>query len=220
LSWKEPDFDGGSEVTGYYVERRQAFTSRWTKVNKTATTDTSLKISDLIEGDEYEFRVVAENAAGVSKPSDTTGSLIARDPYDKPDKPGRPDVSLDKDSVTLTWTKPLNDGRSKIFNYVIEMKAQGDVRWKVVNLQEKCTSTTFIVTKLQPDINYEFRVSAENKAGVGMPSSPSNRVMYGKSPITKYYCGITCVGKYCIYMYSDKWVKIMLCMGLLLQKRS
>lgn len=34
---------------------------------------------DLIEGGEYEFRVSAVNAAGVSKPSATVGPVIIRD---------------------------------------------------------------------------------------------------------------------------------------------
>lgn len=39
---------------------------------------------DLVENDEYEFRVVAENDAGEGKPSDTTGNFRAKDPYSKP----------------------------------------------------------------------------------------------------------------------------------------
>ena len=141
LKWEEPDFDGGAPIIGYYVEKRQAFTSRWTKVNRQPTSDLRFKVNDLIEDDEYEFRIVAENEAGCSRPSETTGTFRARDPYDKPGKPSRPDAIIEADTVSLSWSKPLDDGRSKITNYVVEMKAVKDVRWKTVNVSEKVDIT-------------------------------------------------------------------------------
>ena len=38
--------------------------------------------------------------------------------------------------------------------------------------------TTFTAKGLQPDIGYEFRVTAANKAGPGAPSSPSCPIKY------------------------------------------
>lgn len=40
-------------------------------------------VGDLEEGGEYEFRVLAENPVGLSKPSASTGILTAKDPYGK-----------------------------------------------------------------------------------------------------------------------------------------
>ena len=93
-------------------------------------------------------------------------------------KPGTPEVLLEDDSAHLSWSAPRDDGRSPVFDYIIEYKQAGDMRWKSVNSGSKATNYT--VSGLQPDREYEFRVSAENKAGVGSPSGNSRTVQYGK----------------------------------------
>ena len=44
--------------------------------NKTA-------LDDLIDGEEYEFRVTAVNQAGNGRPSTSSGPIKIRDPYGK-----------------------------------------------------------------------------------------------------------------------------------------
>jgi titin len=81
LTWEPPESDGGSVITGYIVERKSPATSRWVRVNKSPVRDTVYTVTDLVEGSENEFRVIAENAAGQSKPSQPTGAIKAVDPY-------------------------------------------------------------------------------------------------------------------------------------------
>ena len=81
LTWEPPESDGGSPITGYVLERQSPTSSRWVRVNKSPIRDTVYTVTDLNEGEEYEFRVMAENAAGFSSPSATTGKLLAKDPY-------------------------------------------------------------------------------------------------------------------------------------------
>ena len=65
LSWQEPRDNGGSEVTSYTVERRDATKRQWAKVAKTP--DLDLIASDLTEGQSYMFRVAAENEMGMGE---------------------------------------------------------------------------------------------------------------------------------------------------------
>ena len=81
LMWAPPQNDGGSPITGYIVERKSPMTSRWVRINKSPIRDTVFTVSDLVEDMEYEFRVLAENAAGISKPSDEIGPIKAKDPF-------------------------------------------------------------------------------------------------------------------------------------------
>lgn len=50
---------------------------------------------------------------------------------------------VDKDYVTLSWTKPREDGGDKVRSYVVEIREKGTDRWKVVNEKIPCTETNF-----------------------------------------------------------------------------
>lgn len=92
---------------------------------------------------------------------------------DKPGKPGAPDIKESgKSFVTLIWSPPENDGGSEIFNYVVEYRPEGAFKWKRAT-EDTVAATTYTIKGLQAETQYDFRVSAENKAGVGPPSEGS-----------------------------------------------
>ena len=70
------------------MEKSGGYSSRWVKVNKDPIDKLQVHYKDLVEGSEYNYRVCAVNEAGVGPPSDDTGVFTAKDPYDKPGKPG------------------------------------------------------------------------------------------------------------------------------------
>ena len=178
LLWEPPQYDGGSSIKGYYIEKCSGYSSRWIKVNRDPIDVTTKTFTDLVEGSDYEYRVLAENEAGISKPSETTGVFKAKDPYEKPGKPGQPEVkAITKNSATITWQPPSSDGGAKITNYILEMHEVSEVKWKTVN--RDLADTTFTVKGLKEGTEYEFRVTAENKAGQGLPSAPSAVAKYG-----------------------------------------
>jgi len=81
VTWKTPESDGGSPITGYVVERSLAASARWLRVNKQPVTELKLKVEELVEDNEYIFRVVAENKVGPGQPSEPTKPVMARDPW-------------------------------------------------------------------------------------------------------------------------------------------
>lgn len=74
-------------------------------------------------------------------------------------------------SATLEWTPPKKDGGSPITNYVIEYKPDTASKW--LKVEDKVPACSYTVCDLVQGLNYQFRVSAENKAGVGKPSDVS-----------------------------------------------
>ena len=83
VTWKAPESDGGSPITGYVVERSLAASARFLQVNKQPVTELKLKVEELVEDNEYVFRVIAENKVGPGEPSEPSKPVMARDPWRK-----------------------------------------------------------------------------------------------------------------------------------------
>lgn len=77
LNWSDPDDDGGSDLTGFVVERREPKMHTWRQPIETPAS--KCEIVGIIEGQEYIFRVVAKNKYGCGTPVDL-GPIRAVDP--------------------------------------------------------------------------------------------------------------------------------------------
>ena len=99
-----------------------------------------------------------------------------------PGPPGAPEITeMTATSCMLSWEPPQKDGGAPITAYIMERKT--GTHW--IQLKKKATSTQFKVTDLQESNKYEFRIKAENKAGVGEAGPPSRAVL-AKDPYGKY----------------------------------
>jgi len=83
LSWRAPESDGGTPIIGYFVERATAGSSRWLRMTKETVSDLKYNATDLVEDTQYEFRVIAVNKVGESKPSPKSSSILAKNPWGK-----------------------------------------------------------------------------------------------------------------------------------------
>lgn len=87
VNWDEPKYDGGSSITGYFIEKKETTSKRWTRVSREPIRALPLgnnwDVSGLLEGAIYQFRVIAMNAAGCGLPSVPSDPVLCRDPISK-----------------------------------------------------------------------------------------------------------------------------------------
>ena len=79
LVWEAPANDGGSEITAYFIERADVTASPiavWQRSGLSHTT--SYYVENLEEKHKYQFRVIAENAQGRSKPSEPSDVISTK----------------------------------------------------------------------------------------------------------------------------------------------
>ena len=84
LKWRAPANDGGSAVTNYVIEKRDVKRSNFLKVTQVTADVTEVKVEKLTEGNEYFFRVCAENEIGASDWTTTDDAIKAKLPFGKP----------------------------------------------------------------------------------------------------------------------------------------
>ena len=83
LEWTRPESDGGSPLTGYIIQKKEKGSPYWTNAVHVPPNQTNATVPDLTEGQEYEFRVIAQNAAGQSEPSEPSDLITAKSRYCK-----------------------------------------------------------------------------------------------------------------------------------------
>jgi len=113
----------------------------------------------------------------------------------KPRQPGAPDImGTDQSSVALKWTPPLADAGVPV-NYIIEFRKQGSAAWRRAN-NTPVQECNFSVTGLTEGEEYEFKVTAENKAGLG-PASEISEAVKVEVPLGKFW--------FCISVKKFMW---------------
>ncbi|CAL8090942.1 unnamed protein product [Calicophoron daubneyi] len=176
LTWKKPEDDGGSPITHYVVEKMNLSKKRWEPVAEVrqGTTVTATKLD---EGQPYLFRVKAVSDQGESEPLETENEIVAKNPFEKPEPPGRPEiVDHDRDRIDIKWEPPLNDGGAPIKGYIVERKETKSQRWLRV-VKDPVRGLEFTDDTVREGKDYQYRVMAVNEAGPSEPSPPSDSVV-------------------------------------------
>ena len=172
LKWDKPEDDGGVPIDHYVIERMDVDTGRWVPCAETKKPEA--EIGGLNEGKDYLFRVKAVNAEGDSEPLETETSVTAKNPYNEPDAPGKPEIKdWGKSFAELKWSPPENDGGAPITSYIIEKKDKFSSKWQK-GVEIIGNKTTAKVPDLVEGMQYQFRIKAVNDGGVSKPSAPSD----------------------------------------------
>ena len=92
-------------------------------------------------------------------------------------------TDISKESCMVNWNKPVSDGDSAIIGYFVERHQTTSTEW-IKMTKEPVKDLFYNDTDLKEDNDYEYRISAVNKAGVGNPSPPSH-MFKAKDPWSK-----------------------------------
>ncbi len=205
LSWQASS-DGGSPITGWQYRYKgaaegstiEAFSDddRWIAVPGSSASTTGYVVVGLANEWVYRFQVRAVNKNGAG----TAATSADVNPGDVPGAPTALTGAPDKNSVTLSWTPPLeggelNNGGSPIVRYEYSQKV-GDGEWgdweaiPVTAASEGTTGASvtatgeqsYKVSGLTAGTGYRFRVRAVNATGGGGYAETPNDYYPGQRP--------------------------------------
>ncbi|GEM_PF-2821831 len=180
LNWTAPVPGGGDEITGYEIERANGSLGSGPFLNSTDRlyfsygNRTTFTDSGLAPGTTYNYSVFALLSSPRSGPASASTPL---------DPPGAPTGLTAKPTtfsrMALGWNPPPSNGGSPVTGYEVE-RAQGDLSFGTfsnstgIDFLSTGNATSFTDSGLQPSTTYNYTVFAENRAGSGPPSVPSN----------------------------------------------
>ena len=81
ITWAVPEDDGGSPITRYIIEKKDVSRKSWSEAGKVDADTLEFTVPKLLEGQQYLFRVSAENQYGISEPVTLGEPVTAKNPY-------------------------------------------------------------------------------------------------------------------------------------------
>ena len=168
LRWRAPAHDGGSAVTGYFVEASTDGGASWF-VAAESHGGLEFTHAGLAPATLYRYRVSAVNGRGRSEPG---AFAEARTHAAVPARP--PDLvaeAVSHDRIELRWLRPESDGGAPVVGYRIDVTDDGGDTWLSLIENTGTTTTSHEHGGLAHATVYRYRVAAINEAGRG-PWSP------------------------------------------------
>ncbi|CAH1789051.1 unnamed protein product [Owenia fusiformis] len=163
-------FSGDPRPTVTWLKNRTTLQSDDLVNIETMRETSSLTVKKAAQEDSGQYTVKVQNSLG----EDSADVSVTVE--DVPEPPaGSPFASnTTTTSTNLCWYGPAYDGGSQVLCYRVELCKVKDMKWKT--LTSKCEHTTYNVKNLEPETEYLFRVSAENKHGFSEPCKTSDKV--------------------------------------------
>eukprot|EP01083_Nonionella_stella_P234994 826787_1 len=148
IEFTPPAINGGYSIDNYTLETISG------KLKSTHT-ESSFDINGLTNGKPYTYHLKAHNAMGVS-----TSAVITGTPATTPGAPDITRITPGNTVITINFTAPINNGGLAVKKYGLEINGSDKPLLKA-------TDFSFVLTALENDESYEFRVKAFNDIGWG-----------------------------------------------------
>ncbi|XP_055490180.1 M-protein, striated muscle isoform X3 [Leucoraja erinacea] len=176
VSWEESK--DTKELVGYYIEGSISGSGKWDPCNNKPVKGKRFICQGLPTGESYKFRVRAVNAAGLSAFSQESEALEVMAALAAPTPPCSITVLESvHDSMVLGWKQPRFHGGSDITGYFVDYREiinNKPGKWNEAHIKA-ISERAYRINDLKENMIYQFQVRAANMAGVGLPSSPSDK---------------------------------------------
>jgi len=159
-----PGANGGSPITDFAAKASPGGVTVYGATSP-------LTVTGLTAETSYTFTVTATNAVGTSSPSAPSNAVT---PIGVAGAPTAVTASAGAAQATVAFTAPAYNGGSAVFNYLVSSSLGG--------APTAGATSPILVTGLTNGQPYTFTVKAQNAAGIGPPSSPSNSVVPSTVP--------------------------------------
>ncbi|XP_031419453.1 M-protein, striated muscle isoform X2 [Clupea harengus] len=192
LAWKRPKNAGGTKISAYYVDQREASTLRWREINTAALKERVYKVENLTAGVAYEFKIQAGNLAGVGVPSEPSKPFLC-EAWTMAEPGPAYDIKFSEvrdHSMIVQWKAPVFAGQGPVTGYLLEKAKKGSKDFVAVT-EGAINHRFFKVKGLEAGAAYVFRVRAVNEHGTGKASAVSDSVVAKALAGTKeIVCGV------------------------------
>ena len=218
LQWEAPDDAGGSDITGYSVQRYNGDTGMWPEV----ATPTASPYTDrgLTRGTTYYYRVAAVNAQGTGPYTEYDEAEISTDSADMPVLVA---TATGPRSIRLTWNIPDDNGTT-ITGFEIQKWGDTSTDAQVINLdwanfgedldgvapghQSTTATQTFYIDSdpdapLSPNTRYDYRIRA-TPAGTDDPYALAKATTHAGAPGRPQNVSATAEGETAIKLEWDE----------------
>ncbi|CAG9840238.1 unnamed protein product, partial [Diabrotica balteata] len=169
LTWEPPENDGGTEITGYIVEKKLEYMPKWEKVFTLEAFSLEYTFENLKEKSDYLFRVYAENCIGLSPPA--TSEVVQMRTHATVPSPPTPPLeirTIGPNAIVVEWGIPESDGGSPLLGYNIAIRDTKKTMWMEIGRVQKGVQK-FTIRDLQEDHEYMIRIFAKNEIGLSDP---------------------------------------------------
>ncbi|RLF65526.1 MAG: hypothetical protein DRN57_08955, partial [Thermoplasmata archaeon] len=159
LSWDDPDFDGGSDILGFRVYKKEN-----DQINMIAELEDDVHEyvdDDVINGNVYRYAVTAFNDMGES----VNPLFYEVVPRGVPSPPTDLEGRSGDGYVHLSWSEPSDDNGSPLVYYLLEVSADLGGEPFRESYWIDPPSTEYVDTDVIKGIEYTYTVKAVNSVG-------------------------------------------------------
>ena len=172
----DPQWDGGTPITGYDVEyRKRNSSAAWSGANVSVdVAQRTAAVTGLLNGTWYEVRARAFNAslsnAGAGPGKGEWSLLEWGRASTVPDAPVIYRLRPDDRSLEVYWRAPAADGGDHIRGYEVQYREASSIQWSQANVDMDIydgvvNTRTAKITRLTNLVEYEVQVRAFSSSG-------------------------------------------------------